>query len=297
MNTIPCGDELERRQGRRTPLAWHKISRVNEFDRRYVLPPDSSPDLTQLDPRAADLWSRSKEEAIDRIGELSRRIGELQELLYAEGRRKVLVLLQGTDTSGKDGTIRHVFGGVTPVGVRVVSFKKPTEEELAHDFLWRVHPKVPGSGELVIFNRSHYEDVLVVRVRGIAPEEVWRPRYEQIRNFEHLLTSTGTVLLKFFLHISKEEQRERLQARIDDPKKHWKFEAGDLDDRKHWDDYRAAFEEALRETSTEAAPWFVIPADRKWYRNLSIAEIVASRLEALGMKAPSDGTLERLEIE
>lgn len=259
---------------------------MNDFDAKYIVRPGDPLRLTEKDPETKELWKGEKEAAEERVRELSARIGEQQELLYSDGKRKVLILLQGTDTSGKDGTVRHVFAGVNPMGVRVVPFKAPTPEELAHDFLWRIHSKVPGSGELVIFNRSHYEDVLVVRVRGYVKEAVWRARYEQIRNFENLLVTSGTVLLKFFLYISKDEQRERLQARIDDPAKNWKFNHGDLEDRKYWDEYLAAYEEALSETSTESAPWFVIPSDRKWYRNLAIGEIVASRLDALNLKPP-----------
>jgi len=259
---------------------------MNDFDATYFVYPGSKLQLGELDPASKELWTGEKAAAEERVRELAEKIGGQQELLYADGKRKVLILLQGIDTSGKDGTIRNVFAGVDPIGVRVASFKAPTADDLAHDFLWRIHSKVPGAGELVLFNRSHYEDVLVVRVRGYAPEPVWRARYEHIRNFEELLTSTGTVLLKFFLYISKEEQRERLQARIDDPAKNWKFNPGDLEDRKHWNEYVSAYEEALQETSTEAAPWFVIPSDRKWYRNLAIAEIVASRMEALDLKVP-----------
>ncbi len=210
----------------------------------------------------------------------------LQESLWAEHRHKVLVVLQGMDTSGKDGTIRHVFEGVNPLGVRVAAFKAPTEEELDHDFLWRVHPKVPGKGEMVIFNRSHYEDVLVARVQKLAPPEVWRRRYDQINDFERLLAETDTTILKFFLHISKEEQRERLQARLDDPQKRWKFRKGDLLDRAHWDEYMEAYEDALARTSHKHAPWYVVPADKKWYRNLMVAEVLVKALEALKIQVP-----------
>ena|SRR6185295_8726614 len=190
------------------------------------------------------------------------------------------------DTSGKDGTIRHVFEGVNPLGVDVAAFKAPTPEELDHDFLWRVHPKVPGRGEIVIFNRSHYEDVLAARVHGFVPPEVWRLRYRQIVDFERLLAETGTVVLKFFLHIDKDEQRKRLQARLDDPAKRWKFRRGDLDDRRHWDDYMAAYEEALSRTSRKRAPWFIVPSNRKWYRNLVVATILVKALETLDIKIP-----------
>ena len=270
---------------------------MNDFANRYLVAPGSRPSLRSLDPGSQELWDSGKKTGEERVEELSARIGELQELLFADGSSKVLVLLQGMDTSGKDGTVRKVFDGVTPLGVNVVAFKAPTTEERSHDFLWRVHSKVPGSGELTVFNRSHYEDVLVVRVRGLAPEKVWRPRYRQIREFESLLTSTGTLLLKFFLFISKEEQRERLQARIDDPAKHWKFNAGDLEERRHWDEYQTAYEDALGETSTKNAPWYIVPADRKWYRNLVIAEIVASKMEQLKSKPPTVEGVAGLVVE
>jgi len=208
-------------------------------------------------------------------------LAELQDRLWAEAKRAVLVVLQGIDTSGKDGAIRTVAGAFNPQGCVVSSFKVPTPDELAHDFLWRVHRRVPGKGLIGIFNRSHYEDVLVVRVHSLVPEDVWRARYAQIRDFERLLADTGTTIVKFFLHIDREEQRERLQARYDDPKKHWKFALRDLEERKLWDDYTAAYEDALRETSTADAPWYVIPADRKWFRNLAVARILAETIDEL----------------
>jgi PPK2 family polyphosphate:nucleotide phosphotransferase len=211
---------------------------------------------------------------------------DLQTRLWAEGRRSVLIVLQGMDTSGKDSTIRHVFGMLNPQGVRVVGFKQPTPEELAHDYLWRIHQHTPEKGRIVIFNRSHYEDVLVVRVHALVPEPVWRERYEQINQFESLLASSGTTILKFFLHISKAEQKQRLQERLDDPSKRWKFSAGDLDERKRWGDYHAAYEDAISRCSTEHAPWFVIPADRKWYRNWAISSIVREVLEQMNPQPP-----------
>jgi len=218
---------------------------------------------------------------------LNERIEHLQEVLWAEHKNKVLIVIQATDTGGKDGTIRHVFDGVNPQGVKVASFKKPTDEEMAHDYLWRVHAKTPGSGEMVLFNRSHYEDVLVVRVHGYVPEEQWRRRYEHIRNFEQLLVDEGTTIIKFFLHISKAEQKERLQDRLDVPEKNWKFSTSDINERKKWDDYQLAFADMLNETSTDDAPWYVIPADRKWFRNLLISQIVANTLEGLNMEYPA----------
>lgn len=247
---------------------------------------DGKVDLSRFDPRDTAEAPEGRGAAEKALLDLNKRLETLQEALWAEHRHKVLVVLQGMDTSGKDGTIRKVFEGVNPLGVRVAAFKAPTEEELGHDFLWRIHRQVPGSGEMVIFNRSHYEDVLVPRVRQLVPEKVWRARYQQINDFERLLTETGTTILKFFLHISKEEQKERLQARLDNPEKHWKFRLGDLEDRALWNEYTAAYEEALARTSTEHAPWYVVPADRKWYRNLVIGTILVEALEGLGIREP-----------
>ncbi len=226
-----------------------------------------------------------------RTKDLNAELESLQELLFAEGRHKVLVVIQATDTGGKDGTIRHVFDGVNPQGVKVAAFKKPTERELAHDYLWRVHSHTPGSGEIVIFNRSHYEDVLVVRVHDLVSPDRWSRRYEHIAAFEQMLTDEGTTIVKLFLHISKDEQRERLQARIDEPEKNWKFSFGDLAEREHWDDYQEAFRVMLEETSTADAPWYVVPADRKWYRNLVVSEIMVQTLRSLEMAwpEPEDG--------
>jgi PPK2 family polyphosphate:nucleotide phosphotransferase len=254
--------------------------------KRYRVKPGARLDLAKIDPGSTEAFKGSKKKAEERLRELSARLEELQEALWAEHKHKVLVVLQGMDTSGKDGTIRHVFEGVNPLGVRVAAFKAPTPEELDHDFLWRVHPKVPGCGEMVIFNRSHYEDVLVVRVKRLAPPGVWRARYNQINDFERLLADTGTVVLKFFLHISKDEQKERLQERLDDPAKRWKFRRGDLDDRLHWNDYMAAYEEALSRTSQKHAPWYVVPANKKWYRNLVVATHMVEALEGLQIQVP-----------
>jgi PPK2 family polyphosphate:nucleotide phosphotransferase len=257
---------------------------------RYRVKPGSKLELAKHDPAStAGIagFDGDKDKAEEEVfPKLNARLEELQELLWAEGRHKVLVVLQGMDTCGKDGTIRHVFDGVNPVGVRVASFKVPTAEELARDFLWRIHAKVPGKGELVIFNRSHYEDVLVVRVHNLVPPEVWRRRYGQINDFEKLLADTGTTILKFFLHIDKAEQKERLEARIKEPAKRWKFRKGDLADRALWNDYLAAYEEALERTSTEHAPWYVVPANKKWYRNLVVATVLVRTLERLDMKTP-----------
>ena len=241
--------------------------------------------IKDFDPDATPLCV-GKAEAKEQSLTLQQRLGELQELLYAEHRHKILIVLQGMDTSGKDGTVRHVMSGMSPSGVDVFSFKKPTAEELDHDYLWRVHAKTPENGQIVVFNRSHYEDVIVVRVHNLVKEKVWRKRYDQINAFERMLAANGTVILKFFLNISKEEQGKRLQERIDDAKKHWKFQHGDIEERKLWDDYMEAYQDVLRKTSTEHAPWFVIPANAKWYRNLVVANVIADTLESLKMKYP-----------
>jgi PPK2 family polyphosphate:nucleotide phosphotransferase len=230
-------------------------------------------------------WDRDAAE--ERTGELNEELEDLQELLYAESSHKVLVVIQATDTGGKDGTIRHVFDGVNPQGVKVASFKKPTPEELAHDYLWRVHAQTPGNGEITIFNRSHYEDVLVVRVHDLVPESRWMRRYEHINGFEQMLADEGTTIIKLFLHISKAEQKERLQARLDEPEKNWKFSIDDLAERDRWDDYQAAFTAVLERTSTSHAPWYVIPADRKWFRNLVVSEIMVQTLRGLDMSWPA----------
>ena len=261
--------------------------------KRYRVKPGGKIDLSKMDAGSTAGFKGTKKDAEARLLELNDRLEVLQEALWAENRHGVLVVLQGMDTSGKDGTIRHVFEGVNPLGVRVAAFKAPTEEELGHDFLWRVHPKVPGRGEMVIFNRSHYEDVLVARVRKLVPPEVWRARYDQINDFERLLAETGTVVLKFFLYIDKDEQKERLQARLDDPTKRWKFRSGDLDDRLHWDDYLKAYQEALARTSQKHAPWYVVPSNKKWFRNMVIATILVKALEDLDIKVP--GPAEDLE--
>lgn len=210
----------------------------------------------------------------------------LQYRLWAESSRSVLVVLQGMDTAGKDGTIRHVFGPLNPQGVRVEGFKQPTAEELSHDYLWRIHRKTPAHGRVTVFNRSHYEDVLVVRVRGLVPRAVWQRRYAEINAFEKLLADSGTTILKVFLHISKDEQKRRLQARLDEPDKLWKFSKGDLAERARWDEYQEAYNDVLSRCSTEHAPWFVVPADSKWYRNWAVSSIVRGALEGMDPRPP-----------
>ncbi len=264
----------------------------------YRVQPGSPITLSQWDPEDKRAFEGDKKKGEVRTAKLNAQLEGLQELLYAEGKHKVLVVLQAMDTGGKDGVIRHVFDGVNPQGVRVASFKQPTPNELAHDYLWRVHQQTPARGELVIFNRSHYEDVLVVRVHNLVPEAVWRRRYEQINAFEKLLTEEGTTILKFYLHIDLDEQKERLQARLDDPAKRWKFAKGDLDERKRWPQYMAAYEEMLSKTSTEWAPWYIIPANRKWYRNLVISQIIVEAMEGLAMSyPPAEAGIENLIIE
>lgn len=226
------------------------------------------------------------------------KIIELQPRLYAENRQKLLVIFQAMDAAGKDSTTRHVFEGVNPQGVHVVSFKVPSKRELAHDFLWRIHRRVPPQGMIHVFNRSHYEDVLVVRVEKIVPQEVWAQRFEQINQFEKFLTETGTKILKFYLHISKEEQKERFESRLKEPHKHWKFSREDIIKRRQWDDYRQAFNDVLSRCSTEHAPWYVIPANQKWYRNWAVARIVAETLEAMNPQyPPAEPNLDQIVIE
>ena len=225
-------------------------------------------------------------------------IAELQNRLYAESKQALLIVLQATDTGGKDSTIRKVLGPINPQGVRVTSFKAPSSIELAHDYLWRIHQAVPAKGMIGVFNRSHYEDVLIVRVHGLAPREDIEKRYDQINDFERHLSDNHVTILKFYLHISKDEQKERLQARLDDPSKHWKFNPGDLKERERWDDYQQAFEIALSRCSTRQAPWFVIPADRKWYRNAVIARIIRRTLEDLNLQYPkTEFDVDDIEIE
>jgi PPK2 family polyphosphate:nucleotide phosphotransferase len=239
-----------------------------------------------------------REEAETEFKRLRRELIELQARLYAEGEQKLLIVLQAMDAGGKDGTIRRIFQGVNPQGVRVTSFKSPSRRELAHDFLWRIHQAVPAKGMIGVFNRSHYEDVLVVRVHNLVPETVWRPRYEQINNFEKMLADSGTRILKFYLHISKQEQKERFQARLDEPDKRWKFAVDDLGKRKHWDDYMVAFEEMLARCSKPWAPWYVIPADQKWYRNLTITRTIIDAIGKMNPQYPSpEGDLDGIIVD
>jgi PPK2 family polyphosphate:nucleotide phosphotransferase len=243
-------------------------------------------DLARFDPAAKPFSSGDKAADKAAVEELAIEIDQLQNLLYADRRHKLLVVLQGTDTAGKDGTIRSVFGRCSPLGVHTMGWTAPTPEERDHDFLWRIHQRVPGAGDLTVFNRSHYEDVLVPVVHGTVKGEALRQRYRQINEFERLLTETGTTVLKFMLHISGEEQRGRLQERIDDPAKAWKFQSADLEVRTRWDDYQAAYGALLAATSTALAPWTVVPADSKTHRNLMIATLVRDTLRSLGLRFP-----------
>jgi len=250
------------------------------------VPPGTGLELSSVDTRGTPGFDGDKDDAKPVFEELQQRIADLQDLLYADGRQRLLLVLQAMDTGGKDGTIRHVLDRVNPIGVHVRAFKKPSEAELARDYLWRVHAQVPRDGELVVFNRSHYEDVLVVRVHGLVDDARAEQRLAHIRDFERMLVEEGTTIVKVFLHISREEQAERLQARLDEPDKNWKFSTADLAERAHWDRYQEVYREAIAATSTEEAPWYVVPADRKWYRNLAVASILVDRLERLDMAYP-----------
>ena len=243
-------------------------------------------DLRKLDPDQAALFPEGKQAGQRRLEKLATEIADLQEKFYAARSHKLLVVFQGMDTSGKSGTIRAVFKAANPQGVTVASFKRPTAEELAHDYLWRIHARAPANGEMVIFDRSHYEDIIAVRVQNLRPKQVWHRRYEHIAAFERMLADEGTVILKFFLHIDRDEQKRRLESRLHEPAKRWKFEAADLLARKQWDDYMIANADAISRTSLPHAPWYVVPANRKWLRNLIVATVIAERLRALKLSFP-----------
>ena len=251
---------------------WLDVSGKTSFDR---LRADATPGFEGEESSAREATDKLRIELVD-----------LQRKLHAENRQRLLVVLQAMDSGGKDGVIRKVFSGVNPLGVKVARFERPTPVELAHDYLWRVHPHVPRSGEIAIFNRSHYEDVLVVRVNNLVPKKVWKRRYEHIRNFEQLLFDEGTTIVKFYLHIDHDEQARRLQARLDDPEKNWKFDIHDLEQRKHWDAYMVAFRDAILETDRPQAPWYVIPANRKWYRDYAVMRILVDTLRRMDPQYP-----------
>lgn len=253
----------------------------------YVIKGDGPVKLSELPTDDHDAVREiSKDEGASELEAAGLRLGELQELLFAEHAHKLLIVLQGMDTSGKDGVVRHVFDHVNPQGVNVVSFKVPTTVELEHDYLWRVHQRVPALGEITIFNRSHYEDVLTVRVHGKISRDECERRYRQIVEFERMLVEEGTTILKFFLHVSKDEQLRRLEHRVADPRKHWKFSYGDIRERAYWHDYQEAYAELLEKTSTKRARWHAIPSDRKWYRNLAVARVIVATLEGMKMRYP-----------
>jgi PPK2 family polyphosphate:nucleotide phosphotransferase len=253
---------------------------------RWRVKPGAGVELSTFDPAETGDFEE-KEQAEPAMDADLARLRDLQERLYIDDRFAVLLVLQGMDTSGKDGTIKHISGGVTLIGGEVANFKAPSSTELQHDFLWRIHQRVPERGRIGIFNRSHYEDVLVARVRNLVSEAVWKRRYDQINAFEQMLTENGTVVRKCFLHISKEEQKERLQARLDEPDKHWKFNPDDLKERARWPEYVEAYEAALSWCSTEHAPWYVIPADKKWYRNYAVTRLLVETLASLDLRLPA----------
>ena len=264
----------------------------------YRVAPGTSVALAEHDPVDQRLFpDLDREGGREELDRTNRQLTGLQERLAAEGRHRLLVVLQAMDTGGKDGTIRNVFGAVNPQGLQVTSFKVPTEPERARDYLWRIHAQVPPDGGIAVFNRSHYEDVLVVRVRGLAPEERWRRRFEHINDLERMLADEGTTILKFFLHISCGEQKKRLEARLADPEKRWKFRTGDLEERARWGDYMEAYEEAIARTSTDWAPWWIVPADRKWYRDLVVSSAVVQALEGLDPRWPEPEDLAGVVVD
>lgn len=255
--------------------------------KKYLVKPGEKVKLKDFDPNDSSEFDGNKKDGKEALLKLNKEIEALQELMFAEGKKRLLVILQAMDTAGKDGVIRKVFEGVNPQGVHVAPFKTPSLLELAHDYLWRIHAQTPKKGEIVVFNRSHYEDVLAVRVLNLMPEQVWSKRFHHINEFERLLVDEGTVILKFYLNIDPEEQAGRFLARIEEPDKNWKFNPGDLEDRKLWDRYMEAYEDVLKKTSTAWAPWYVIPSNKKWYRNLLIATIVRDTLLDMKMEFPA----------
>jgi len=253
----------------------------------FKVEPGTIVDLKQINAVDDRFFNNSKSLGIAKLLSTSQELKELQSVFYADHTRKMIIVLQGMDTSGKDGTIRCVFQAVNPQGVHVHHFDVPTRIELSHDYLWRIHKKVPSKGEICIFNRSHYEDCITVRVHNLVPESVWEKRFRHINEFEKMLVDEGTIILKFFLHISEEEQLTRIQNRIKDPEKHWKFHPKDLEARSFWGDYYNAYNDAISQTSTEWAPWFIIPADKKWYRNIVVSQIIVDTLKKLNLKYPT----------
>jgi PPK2 family polyphosphate:nucleotide phosphotransferase len=266
------------------------------IDSPYLAKPGKKLKLEKL-PTDDKGHFKNKDDASPATEKNLEKMAVLQEVLYAQARHAVLIVMQAMDTGGKDGAIEHVFSSVNPQGCSVTSFKAPSATELAHDYLWRVHDAVPPKGMIGIFNRSHYESVLVERVKNIAPKPVWSKRYQHINNFEKMLADEGTVIMKFFLHISKDEQKARLEDRLQDPVKNWKFNPGDLVERKRWDDYMKAYEDAIEKCSTEYAPWYIVPADRKWFRNWVISDTIVRTLQTLNMKYPQAAPgIEKLKV-
>ena len=253
--------------------------------KQFLVRPGEKLSLAGIDPSYSGAYA-SAEAALPEMQKNVARMNELQALLYADGNQSLLVVLQALDAAGKDGVVRHLFSGMNPQGTRVFGFKQPSAEEAAHDFLWRAHQRTPAKGEVVVFNRSHYEDVLVVRVHNLVPKAVWSQRYAVINDFEKMLVQNGTRILKFFLHISPEEQLARFRQRLDDPARNWKISESDYSERALWADYVIAYEEALSRTSSSEAPWFVIPANHKWFRNLAISQIIVDTMEGMGLKLP-----------
>jgi len=269
---------------------------MKELSRRLLVKPGSRTRLADFDPD--EVLNLDKETGLLRLKENVERLAVLQYLLYAEAKRSVLVVLQGIDAGGKDGTIRNVLTGLNPQGVRVTPFKVPEGEETRHDYLWRIHRALPEHGQIGIFNRSHYEEVLVVRVHDLVPKAIWSQRYQQINEFERMLTENGVTIVKFLLYISKEEQLQRFHDRIEDKSKNWKFSEADLKERIHWDEYMDAYDDMLRKTSTEHAPWYVIPANRKWFRNAAVSQILLDAMEGMELRAPAPlADLSKLKFE
>jgi PPK2 family polyphosphate:nucleotide phosphotransferase len=255
------------------------------FSKELRVSPREKVNLSKSNPDETLGWEKGHAEKTS-LAKTLERLDSLQYLLYAERKRALLIVFQALDAGGKDGTIRSVMSGVNPQGCRVTSFKKPSAEEAAHDYLWRAHKAIPQYGDIGIFNRSHYEDVLVVRVHELVPKDAWRKRYDQINRFEKILSQNNVRILKFFLHISKDEQKRRLMARIDDPDKRWKISEADFDERRFWDDYTKAYEDALERCSTEEAPWYIVPSNKKWFRNLAVSHIIVETLQSMNMKFP-----------
>jgi PPK2 family polyphosphate:nucleotide phosphotransferase len=270
---------------------------MSKFSKALIAKPGAKFRIADIDP-ANTHGVNDKEKAAEKLEKNLEKLALLQYQLFAEAKRSLLVVLQGIDAGGKDGTIRRVMTSFNPQGVRVTSFKVPAGEEKEHDYLWRVHKAVPGRGEVGIFNRSHYEEVLVVRVHNIVPKDVWSKRYDHINAFEEMLSDNGVHIVKFFLYIDKDEQKKRFQERLDDPSKNWKFSPADIEERKFWDDYMRAFEDAITKCSTKHAPWYVIPANRKWFRNLAVSEILVETLESMNLQYPKPaGDYSKIEFE